>query len=314
MSFKILLLPPDVDASWPEKIRRAVPGAVVQAYNNPQEALADIEDADAAYGTVTPELFARAKQLRWICAARAGLGGDWFYDELVNSSVVVTNMRGSYNEHLSAHAVAFLLAFARRFEHYLPQKQWQDGPQMVDLPSQTVLIVGVGGAGSEASKLCAAFGMRVLGADPRVTEPPEGMTELFTPEQLTDRLSEADFVIVTTPETRETLGLFNAQLFSRMKRGSYLINISRGGCVVTEDLIAALQAGQLAGAGLDVVDPEPLPPDSPLWEMPNVLITPHVGIFGAPYRQKWEDILLENCRRFANDEPLLNIVDKEKWY
>src|SRR5262249_50547090 len=90
------------------------------------------------------------------------------------------------------------------------------------------------------------------------------------------------------------------------------INIARGRCVVTEDLIAALRSGQLAGAGLDVVDPEPLPPDSPLWEMPNVLITPHVAISGAPYRQKWEEILLENCWRFAKNEPLLNVVDKRK--
>ena len=261
-----------------------------------------------------PELFARAKKLRWICAARAGLGGAWFYDALVQSDVVVTNMRGSYNEHLSAHAVAFVLAFARRFDHYLPQKQWKRGPGMIDLPTQTVLIVGVGGAGSEASKLCAAFGMRVLGADPRVTDAPEGMAELFTPDRLEERLGSADFVIVTTPETPETLGMFNARLFARMKRGSYLINIARGGCVVTEDLIAALQSGHLAGAGLDVVAPEPLPPDSPLWGMPNVLITPHVAISGAPYRQKWQELLLENCRRFAGNKPLLNVVDKRKWY
>jgi phosphoglycerate dehydrogenase-like enzyme len=314
MSFKILLLPPDIDESWPEKIRQAVPGAIAIAFRNPQDALNDIVDADAAYGTVSPELFARARQLRWICAARAGLGGGWFYDALVRSAVVVTNMRGSYNEHLAAHAVAFLLAFARRFEHYLPQKQWRRGPGMIDLPSQTALIVGVGGAGSEASKLCAAFGMRVLGSDPRVTEAPPGMAELFPPDRLEERLGEADFVIVTTPETPDTLGMFNTRLFARMKRGAYFINIARGGCVVTADLIAALQSGQIAGAGLDVVAPEPLPSDSPLWSMPNVLITPHVAISGAPYRQKWEEILLENCRRFANNEPLLNVVDKAKWY
>jgi phosphoglycerate dehydrogenase-like enzyme len=314
MSFKILLLPPNVDASLPEKIRQVVPGVVVKAFLDPADALSDIADADAAYGTVPPELFARARKLRWICAARAGLGGDWFYDALVQSNVVVTNMRGSYNEHLSAHAVAFLLAFARRFDHYLPQQQWQRGPEMIDLPTKTVLIVGVGGAGSEASKLCAAFGMRVLGADPRVTELPTGMAELFTPDRLEERLGDADFVIVTTPESRDTLGMFNARLFAHMKRGAYFINISRGGCVITEDLIAALRSGQLAGAGLDVAAPEPLPPDNPLWQMPNVLITPHVAIYGAPYRQKWEEILLENCRRFANHEPLLNVVDKEKWY
>jgi phosphoglycerate dehydrogenase-like enzyme len=301
MSFKILLLPPDVDESWPQKIREAVPGASVKAFRDPHDALADIEDADAAYGTVPPELLTRAKKLRWICAARAGLGGDWFYDALVKSDVVVTNMRGSYNEHLSAHAVAFLLAFARRFEHYLPQRQWKKGPGMIDLPSKTVLIVGVGGAGAEAGKLCAA-------------EPPPGVSELFTPDRLPDRLGDADFVIVTTPETPETRGMFDARLFARMKRGAYFINIARGGCVVTDDLIAALRSGQLAGAGLDVVAPEPLPPDSPLWDMPNVLITPHVAISGVPYRKKWEEILLENCRRFAGNQPLLNVVDKEKWY
>ena len=261
-----------------------------------------------------PELFARAKNLRWICAARAGLGGAWFYDALVKSDVVVTNMRGSYNEHLAAQAVAFLLAFARRFDHYLPQKHWQRGPQMIDLPAQTVLIVGVGGAGGEASKLCAAFGMRVIGIDPRVTQAPPGMTELAGPERLESRLGEADFVILTTPETPETVGLFNTRLFAQMKHGSYFVNIARGRCVVTDSLVEALRSGHLAGAGLDVADPEPLPADHPLWAMPNVLITPHVAIYGTPYRDKWEAILIENCRRFAAGEPLLNLVDKEKWF
>ena len=123
MSFKILLLAPDVDPSWPEKIRSAVPGVMVKTFVDPKDAAKDIVDADAAYGTVPPELLARATKLRWICAARAGLGGAWFYDELVKGDVIVTNMRGSYNEHLASHAVAFLLAFARRFDHYLPQKQ-----------------------------------------------------------------------------------------------------------------------------------------------------------------------------------------------
>src|SRR6202171_932537 len=184
MSFTILLLSPDADPSWPEKISRAVPGAVAKIYADPKDALADIETADAAYGTVPPELFARAKKLRWICASRAGLGGAWFYDALVKSEVVVTGMHGSYNEHLAAHAVAFLLAFARRFEHYLPQKRWQRGPQMIDLPAQTALMCGVGGAGAEASKLGAALGMRVLGIDPRVTEPPAGMDDLAAPDRL----------------------------------------------------------------------------------------------------------------------------------
>jgi phosphoglycerate dehydrogenase-like enzyme len=158
MAFKIVLLAADADPSWPEKIRQAVPGVVVRAFSNPTEAHDEIVDADAAYGTVPPDLFARAKKLRWICAARAGLGGAWFYDALVKSDVVVTNMRGSYNEHLAAHAVAFLLAFARRFEHYVPQKRWQRGPQMIDLPTQTALIVGVGGAGGRGREAVRGIG------------------------------------------------------------------------------------------------------------------------------------------------------------
>jgi phosphoglycerate dehydrogenase-like enzyme len=185
---------------------------------------------------------------------------------------------------------------------------------MIDLPAKTVLIVGVGGAGGEASKLCAALGMRVLGIDPRVTEKPAGMADLETPAKLEERLGEADFVILTTPETPDTLDKFSARLFLRMKPGAYFINIARGRCVVTRDLIEAMRSGHLAGAGLDVADPEPLPDDSPLWSMPNVLITPHVAIYGTPHRDKWEAMLIENCRRFAAGEPLFNVVDKEKWY
>src|SRR4029450_8451927 len=150
MSFKIVLLPPDVDASWPEKIRQAVPGAVAKAFGDPQDALTDIEDADAAYGTVPPALFARAKRLRWICAARAGLGGDWFYDAPVTTARVVASMRGVYDEHLPPprpRASPPPRARARRSHSCPPQKPWQRGPTMLHLPDTTVLIVGVGGSG-----------------------------------------------------------------------------------------------------------------------------------------------------------------------
>src|SRR5271166_3278660 len=180
MSFTILLLSPDVDPSWPEKIRQAVPGAVAKIYADPKDAVADIETADAAYGTVPPELFARAKKLRWICASRAGLGGAYFYDVLVNSDVIVPGMHASYNEHLydPSGGVSARLCPALRA---LPAAEaLAEGPGMIDLPTKTVLIVGVGGAGSEASKQCAAFGMRVLGIHPRVKDRPAGMADLAT--------------------------------------------------------------------------------------------------------------------------------------
>jgi phosphoglycerate dehydrogenase-like enzyme len=313
----MILLPPDIGADWPAKIRDAVPGVSVDAFESPQAAAGVIDKADAVYGTVPPDLLARATRLRWIAAPRAGLGGDWFYDALVRSPVVVTNLRGIYNESLARHIMGFVLAFAQRFDHYLPQQHehlWRRGPGMLDLARMSALIVGVGGAGAEAARLCAAFGLSVTGVDPRVTTAPPGMTALVTPERLNERLADADFVILTTPESPQTLRLFDAARFAAMKRGAYFINIGRGACVVTDDLVAALASGHLAGAGLDVVAPEPLPSDHPLWTMPGVLLTPHVAILGTPYQAKREAILLENCRRFAAGEPLLNVVDKANWF
>jgi len=156
--------------------------------------------------------------------------------------------------------------------------------------------------------------MRVLGIDPRVTERPAGMAALATPDQPEVCLGEADFVVLTTPETPDTVGMFDSSLFARMKRGAYFINIARGRWVVTADLVEALRSGHPAGAGLDVADPEPLLSNHPLWSMPNVLITPHVAIYETPYREKWEAMLIDNCRRFAAGQPLLNLVDKEKWF
>ena len=314
----MVLLPPYTEPDWPDRIRAEVPGATVELFARPEDAAVAIVDADAAYGTVPAGLFARATKLRWIAAPLAGLGPDWFHPALVESDVKVTNLRGIYNEHLAGHAVAFLLAFSRRFDVFFARQAagvWKRGETMIDLASCTVAIVGVGGSGTEAGRLCAAFGMRVLGVDPRTTEPPPGFAAVLPTAQLDQALTEADFVIITTPETPETRGLFDAGRFAATKRGAYLINIARGACVVTADLVAALESGHLAGAGLDVVDPEPLPAGHPLWTMPNVLLTPHVAIAGAPgWYERRTAILLENCRRFARGDELMNLVDKRLWF
>ena len=243
MTFKIVLLPPGIGEDWPSKIRASVPGIQVEAFSGPQDAAAAIVDADAAYGTVPPDLLARARRLRWIAASRAGLGGEWFYDELVRSPVVVTNLRGIRNESLARHVMAFLLAFGHRLDHYLPQQQarcWQRGPAMLDLARESALIVGLGGAGAEIARLCTAFGMQVMGVDPRVTMLTEGFATLVTPDELDADLAHADFVILTTPETPQTLGLFNAARFGAMKRGAYFIDIGCGKCLVIDDLPAGL--------------------------------------------------------------------------
>lgn len=319
MSFKILLLP-DANEEWADMVREAVPGVDVQVFNDPAAAMEEIEDADAVYGTVPPELLRRAKKLRWIAASRAGLGGRWFYPELVESDVIVTNVRGIYNEHLSHHIMAFLLAFARRFDHYIKRNEkapeWRRDLVPIDLPSSTAAVIGVGGSGAEAARLCSEFGMRVIGVDPRVTEAPKGVATLLPPERIDEALGQAEFVILTVPESPATMGFFNKERFAAMKPGSYFINIGRGVTVNTDDLVAALQSGHLAGAGLDVVNPEPLPSDHPLWRIPGVLITPHIGVTGdrETSHARRVQLLIENCKRFAKGEELLNVVDKRAWF
>ena len=318
MSFKMVLLPPDIQEHWPEKIREAVSGCQVELFHNAAEAMADIEDADAVYGTVTPELFARAKRLRWIAAPMAGLGGQWFHEALANSDVTVTNIRGIYNDHIGAHIMAFVVAFARHLDQYIPQQQrreWNPLAQAIHLAESTALIIGVGGIGAETAKLCSALGMKVIGVDPRVPGPPLHVDELHRPEELDEVLGLADFVILTTPETPQTRNMMNKNRFRLMKSTAYLINIGRGSCVVLDDLVEALQSKWIAGAGLDVFQVEPLPAEHSLWTMPGVLITPHVAAYDAPYlAERRTAILLENCCRFAKGEPLMNVVDKTNWF
>jgi phosphoglycerate dehydrogenase-like enzyme len=239
--------------------------------------------------------------------------------ELIDSDVVVTNQREIYNDHIGAHIMAFVLAFARGLHRYIPQqlnRQWQrQGLEAtLYLPEATALVIGVGGIGGEASRLCAAFGMTVLGMDPRRPSAPPSMKELHRPDELHRLLPQADFVIMTVPQTPQTRGMMAAREFRLMKKTAYLINIGRGGCVVLDDLVAALRAGEIAGAGLDVFQIEPLPPDHPLWTMPGVLITPHVAGVGPYLQERRTELLLENCRRFNDGRPLLNVVDKANWF
>jgi phosphoglycerate dehydrogenase-like enzyme len=156
--------------------------------------------------------------------------------------------------------------------------------------------------------------MRVIGVDARRPEPPPGVAEWHRPDALDQLLPRADFVILTVPHTPQTQGMMHRARFRRMKPSAFFINIGRGMTVVLDDLVEALRAGELAGAGLDVFEQEPLPAGHPLWTMPGVLITPHTAGFGPYLDERRFEILLENCRRFAREAPLRNVVDKDKWF
>ena len=184
----------------------------------------------------------------------------------------------------------------------------------VHLPEATALIVGVGGIGAEAARLAAAFGMTVLATDARRKEAPPGVAELHPPERLDALLPRADFVILTVPHTPATEGFLDRARFQRMKQSAFFINIGRGMTTKLDDLVAALRAGEIAGAALDVFEQEPLPEDHPLWTMPNVLITPHMAGFGPYLDERRFEILRDNCRAMLGGKPFRNVVDKANWF
>lgn len=225
----------------------------------------------------------QAEKLRWLQAPAAAPPAGYYTPELVRHPVVVTNFRGIYNDHISAHILAFVLA--RGFQHYLPRqlsRTWTPkdaAARTVHLPEATALIIGVGGIGTETARHLAGFGMRVLGIDARLEKKPEGVAELHQPDAL-DELPQADFVIMTVPHTPETEGMIDAARLERMKRTAFLINVGRGMTVRLDDLVVALEAGMIAGPGLDAFEAEPLPADHPLWTAPSVLLTPHVADSG----------------------------------
>jgi phosphoglycerate dehydrogenase-like enzyme len=322
VSFKLVMLPPQnaLTRQWAARVAAADTGARVVAAESRDEAAREIVDAEAAFGTVPPDLLATARALRWLQAPQAAPPAGYYYGALIAHPVVVTNFREIYNDHIAAHIMAFVLAFARDFPRYLPQqlrRHWSRAPLdtgVVHLPEATALILGVGGIGAETARLCAAFGMHVIGVDARRSEPPPGVSEWHRPDALDQLLPRADFVILTVPHTPETEGMMDRARFRRMKPSAFFINIGRGMTVKLDALVEALRAGELAGAGLDVFEQEPLPADHPLWTMPGVLITPHSAGFGPYLDERRFEILLENCRRFAAGTPLRNVVDKRHWF
>lgn len=317
MGFKLVICPPNYQEHWPEMLKAAVPDIDVHVCPTVGEAMEVIGDADAAFGDIVPELFERAHNLKWVACPQAGPYAGYYHKALIDSDVLVTNTREIYNDHISAHIMAFVLAFSRGLQVYIPQQvasDWHQRGASIYLPESTAVIVGVGGIGGETARLCSAFGMTVLGIDPRLTAAPDGVTELYRSEELDRLLPRADFVIVTVPETPETQGMFDSGKFRLMKQSAFFINIGRGATVELDDLVEALQQGRIAGAGLDVYQIEPLPATHPLWTLPGVLLTPHVAGEGPYLEDRRTDLFIQNCKRFDAGLPLKNLVDKANWY
>ena len=323
MGFKLLIMRPQghdqtyVAEDWSVRLRQAILDIEVAVCSSVGEAMETIGDADAAFGDILPELFERAKSLKWIACPQAGPQAGYYHQALIDSDVVVTNVREIYNDHIASHIMSLVLAFAKGLQVYIPRQlrqEWRPDYEPIYLPDSTAVIVGVGGIGAETARLCAEFGMTVIGVDPRRPEPPRGVSELHRPDALRDVLPRGDFVIVTVPETPETQGMFASAQFTLMKPSAFFINIGRGATVILDDLVGALDSGQIVGAALDVFQVEPLPADHPLWTAPGVLITPHVAGRGPFLDDRRTELFIDNCVRFNEGRRLRNIVDKARWF
>jgi phosphoglycerate dehydrogenase-like enzyme len=319
----LVMLPPQLPKTraWAERLKTAAPGLTIVVAETEADAARVIGDADAAYGTISDALLAKAGKLRWLQAPQAAPPAGYYTAALVAHPVVVTNFREIYNDIIGAHIMAFVLAFARGFQRWLPQqfrREWKkdsaEASDVVHLPDSTALIVGAGGIGAEAARMMAAFGIHVMAVDARRREAPPGVLKLDGPEALDALLPLADFVVLTVPHTPSTEGFMHRARFQRMKRTGFFINIGRGMTTKLDDLVAALRAGEIAGAGLDVFEQEPLPADHPLWTMPNVLLTPHVAGHGPYLDERRFEIIADNARRLLAGAELRNTVDKVNWF
>lgn len=311
-----LVLNPPKGGDWVATLQAAAPEVeIVEADDaGMPEAL---RSAEAFYGTIRPEWLAAAPRLRWIQTPIAGLEHAMF-PELVRCPVMLTNMRGIYSDHIADHAYALLLALARGLPQFMRRQarhEWnRKGVRVVHLPEAILGIVGLGGIGRELARRAKASGMTVLAVDARPESSPEAVDELWPAERLRELLERSDFVAVCAPHTPETERLLDREKLAWMKSSAYLINVSRGVIVELAALTEALRQGRLAGAALDVFETEPLPADHPLWELENVIITPHVAWMGPDSETRRLEVLRENLRRFTAGEPLLNVVDKARWF
>ncbi len=307
-----------VSADDAAAIRDLLPDTEIVIATSDDDAIGKVSGVDAIIGTCNAQVIAAADTLVWVQIFWAGAESCLAVPRVGNGEVILTNMQKMSSPVIGEHAVAMALALARGLPGYAKDMQsgvgWSRAPQgMVPLDGKTMLVVGLGGIGTEAARRGAALGMRVLGTRNSSREGPPFVEYVGLSNELLELAGQADVIVNALPLTPATEGLLDAEFFAATKRGVFFVNVGRGGTVDTDALVAALRQGQVAGAGLDVTDPEPLPEGHALWSMRNVLITPHVAGRGGE-RERHFLLLQENLRRYAAGEPLLNVVDPARGY
>ncbi|MBL8268236.1 D-2-hydroxyacid dehydrogenase [Steroidobacter sp.] len=284
------------------------------------EAKQKIASVDAVLGFCNAELLSAGKAIQWIQLTSAGVETCVSIPAVKERNILVTNMQRITGPIIAEHVIAMALAFTRGLDIYIPaqaQGKWLDGlppGRAAVIEGKTMLVVGLGGIGTETAKRAHALGMKVTATRASGRTGPDFVSYVGLPDELTKLASEADFVVNTAPLTPQTQGIFNAAFFGKMKPSAYFINIARGGSVVTNDLVAALNGKKIAGAALDVTDPEPLPADHPLWKASNIIITPHVAADSDLGQDAQVSVVRENLKRYVAGDKMLSVVDVSRGY
>ena len=314
------------------ELKRIAPDVFFIPVKTTEDAAKEASSADAVVGFCSADIVKANPNLRWIQIAHAGVEKD-LVPEVVNSKATVTNLQRLHGPNVADQAMALLLSLTRGKpvnalvqklviprENGSPNdaklwKSFREASKADELHGKTMLIVGLGGVGTQIARRADAFGMRVVAVDPNeALVKPAFVFSLDRPGQMMDRIAKADVVVLACPLTKETKGMFGTSQFGAMKKSAFFINIARGGLVDTAALMASLKKGSIAGAGMDVTDPEPLPDNHPLWSLANVVISPHVGGNSDGARDRQWRLFRENVRRFVAGEPLLCVVDKQRGY
>ncbi|MFC2124836.1 NAD(P)-dependent oxidoreductase [Bacteroidota bacterium] len=287
--------------------------------DNENARMSAAKDSDVWLGYIRKEEFSAAKNLKWIHSTSAGVEG-YLFPELINSDVQLTNAKGCYGPAIGEHTIGLLLALTRNIAskaQSMKNNDWSGGgnDNMVEMKNWTVGIIGFGGIGKQVARRARGMDMRIVAMDivPMYKEQIGDICDeiyLFHDNGLDKLLKQSDVIVSAAPHTQDTEGMFGEEQFNQMRKGSYFINVSRGKLVKTDELMNALTSGHLAGAGLDVTDPEPLPSDHRLWSIPNVIITPHISGRSQHSYNRVQEVFVDNVKRFVNGFPLLNLVDK----
>ncbi|MSO72282.1 MAG: D-2-hydroxyacid dehydrogenase [Rhodospirillaceae bacterium] len=299
--------------------QEAVKGVTLVPARNPKEALAQVGDADALVGFCQAEVVNAGVKLKWIHSQQAGVEDCLAVPKVRAGGMLLTNAQRLNGPNVAEHSMALLLTLTRQINVAISNQRdgiWDARPmrRVMDLDGKTMLVVGLGGVGTDLAKRANAFGMRVIATRNSSREGPPFVERVGLANELPAMIGEADVVVNVTPLTPETIGLFNAAMFARMKPTAYFINIGRGESVNTADLMAALKSGKLAGVGMDLVDPDPLPKDHPLWRIPNVVITPHTAGNSELKADRAWVLIRENLRRYVAGEKMYSVVDIRRGY